>query len=160
MQLDEDLVVPNKKLSIDEGAIAPYQRMSASHSAGTAAASARSRRRMGFTLDGAARKPDDDRQWQALMHGTGDEVVDEVEFELRSGRVRKYSITWEGVMTNLERRYKETDSDWVRSDIERYMVAVPCPDVPGRAPQARDDRRHRRRTSRIARQILKEIAGA
>src|SRR5690606_38724133 len=38
----------------------------------------------------------------------------------------KYAVTWEGVLTNLERRYKETESDWVRADIERYMVPVPC----------------------------------
>jgi excinuclease ABC subunit A len=125
MQLDEDLVVPNRKLSIDEGAIAPFQRMSATlgwyrRRLGALAQA------MGFTLDQPLEELDE-HQWRTLMHGTGDEVVDEIEFRSSSGRVRKYSVTWEGVMTNLERRYKETESDWVRSDIERYMVAVPCP---------------------------------
>ena len=66
-----------------------------------------------------------DRQYRALMHGT-ETAVDEIEFKSSSGRSRKYTITWEGVMSNLDRRYKETESEWVRSDIERYMVPVPC----------------------------------
>ena len=125
MKLDEDLVVPNKKLSIDQGAVTPFQRMATSLGW--------YRRRLaalgevfGFTTSQPLEKFTP-KQYQALMHGTGDMAIDEVDFKSsRSGRVRKYSITWEGVMTNLERRYKETESDWVRSDIERYMVAVPC----------------------------------
>ena len=126
MQLDESLVVPNRKLSIDEGAITPFQRMATSlgwyRRRLTALGEA-----FGFTtkqtIDSFTPK-----QYQALMHGTGDLAVDEIEFKSsKSGRVRKYSVTWEGVLTNLERRYKETESEWVRSDIERYMVPVPCP---------------------------------
>ncbi|MCB9491973.1 MAG: excinuclease ABC subunit UvrA, partial [Dehalococcoidia bacterium] len=129
MQLDADLVVPNKKLSIDEGAIVPYQRM--------ATTSGWYRRRvqalgdaMGFKLDQPIGELDA-KQWRALMYGTGDMQVDEVEIRTSRGSARKYKVTWEGVVTNLERRYKETESDWVRSDIERYMVAVPCPTCRG-----------------------------
>ncbi len=129
MQLDEDLVVPNKKLSIDEGAIVPYQRM--------ATTSSWYRRRvqalgdaMGFKLDQPIGTLDA-KQWRALMHGTGDMQVDEVEIRTSRGSSRKYKVTWEGVLTNLDRRYKETESEWVRSDIERYMVAVPCPTCRG-----------------------------
>ncbi len=129
MQLDEDLVAPNKKLSIDEGAIVPYQRL--------AATSGWQRRRLemlgqalGFTLQQPLNTLTA-QQYRALMHGTGDMAVDRVEIRSSSGKVRAYQITWEGVMTNLDRRYRETESDWVRSDIERYMVAVPCPTCEG-----------------------------
>src|SRR5688500_6730334 len=72
----------------------------------------------------------DETQWRSLMHGTGDATI-AVAYESRSGRSHRYDISWEGVVPNLERRYKETDSEWVRSDIERYMVAVPCPECGG-----------------------------
>ena len=125
MRLDEDLVVPNRKLSIDEGAVVPFQRMATSLGW--------YRRRLaalgeafGFTT-GQPLAEFTAQQYRALMHGTGDMAVDEIEFKSsHSGRVRKYAVTWEGVLTNLERRYKETESEWVRADIERYMVPVPC----------------------------------
>ncbi len=124
MQLDPELVIPNKKLSIDEGAIVPFQRM--------ATTSSWYRRRvqalgeaMGFTLQQKVADFTED-QLRALLHGTGDRQVDEIEIRTSKGTARKYKVTWEGVLTNLERRYKETESDWVRSDIERYMQAVPC----------------------------------
>jgi len=124
LQLDPELVIPNKKLSIDEGAIVPFQRM--------ATTSSWYRRRvqalgeaMGFTLEQKVADFTED-QLRALLHGTGGRQVDEIEIRTSKGTTRKYKVTWEGVLTNLERRYKETESDWVRSDIERYMQAVPC----------------------------------
>ncbi len=128
MELAEDLVVPNKRLSINEDAIIPYQRMSTSMTW--------YRRRLGALADALGFSMDqplgelDETQWRALMHGTGDETI-QVAYESRSGRSHRYDISWEGVIPNLGRRYKETDSDWVRSDIERYMVAVPCPECGG-----------------------------
>ena len=124
MELDEDLVVPNRKLSINEGAIAPYQRMSTT--------SGWYRRRLaalgealGFSMDQAVNTLTPE-QWRALMQGTGDTTLEEVDVRMSSGKRRKYSVTWEGVITNLDRRYKETESEWVRGDIERYMMQVPC----------------------------------
>ncbi|MCH8199954.1 MAG: excinuclease ABC subunit UvrA, partial [Chloroflexi bacterium] len=128
MEIDEELVIPNRELSITEGAILPYQRISTSQHW--------YRRRIaalgevyGFTLDSPLSELDE-RQWQLLMRGTGDERVP-VQYETRSGRVRRYEISWEGVLTNLERRYRETESEWVRSDIERYMISMPCPECEG-----------------------------
>ena len=124
MRLDEDLVVPNKKLSIDQGAIVPLKSSAATmgwyHRRMKALADA-----MKFSLSApisTLTRP----QWDALMHGT-ESTIDQVEFKSSAtGRSRTYAVTWEGVMTNLERRYRETESEWVRSDIERYMVATPC----------------------------------
>ena len=124
MRLDEDLVVPNRKLSIDEGAIAPLKT-----SAATMGWYHRRMKALGDAMKFSLSAPIstlDKAQWHALMHGT-DSTIDQVEFKSSAtGRTRTYAVTWEGVMTNLERRYRETESEWVRSDIERYMVAVPC----------------------------------
>ena len=128
MELDPGLVVPNRRLSIAEGAILPYQRMSTSITW--------YRRRLdalgqayGFDLNTPLNQLDD-RQWQAVMHGTGEEAIT-LEYRTKRGRERHFDVSWEGVLPSLERRYKETESDWVRNDIERYMVSVPCPDCEG-----------------------------
>ena len=128
MELDEDLVIPNRKLSIDQGAITPYQKMSMSltwyrRRLGAVAAE------LGFTLEQPLEelRPE---QLGALLHGTGEQKI-EVKFRSRGGRDHQYQISWEGVLTNLKRRYEETDSDWVRNDLERYMVSVPCPTCEG-----------------------------
>ena len=47
------------------------------------------------------------------------------------GRKRSYMTTFEGIVPNLERRYKETDSDWSREKIEEYMSMRPCPECQG-----------------------------
>lgn len=128
MELDEELVIPNRKLTIDEGAIAPYQRMSTTLSW--------YRRRLGALADTFGFRMDQPleeftpKQLGALLHGTGDQKM-AVKFRSRGGRDHEYEVSWEGVLSNLKRRYQETDSDWVRSDIERYMIEVPCPSCEG-----------------------------
>jgi excinuclease ABC subunit A len=128
MELDEELVIPNRRLTIDQGAIAPYQRMSTTLSW--------YRRRLGALADAygfAMDRPIEQftpEQLGALLHGTGPKKM-AVKFRSRGGREHEYEISWEGILANLKRRYQETDSDWVRSDIERYMVEVPCPDCGG-----------------------------
>src|SRR5262249_18685856 len=130
-ELDPELVVPNKKLSIDEGAIVPFQRMATSLGWFRRRLQALAQA-MNFSLSTPFEKLTA-KQKQALLYGTGDTAVDEIEFKSSSsGRVRKYSVTWEGVVTNLERRYKESESEWVKADIERYMVEVDCPACEGK----------------------------
>jgi len=128
MELDEELVIPNRRLTIDEGAIAPYQRMSTTLSW--------YRRRLGALADAFGFRMDQPleeftpEQIGALLHGTGEKKM-AVKFRSRGGRDHEYEVSWEGVLSNLKRRYQETDSDWVRSDIERYMIEVPCPSCEG-----------------------------
>ena len=124
MELDPELVVANRRLTINEGAIVPFQRLSTTLTW--------YRRRLealgeafGFDLD-TPLEDLDERQWSALMEGAGDDAI-RVSYRTRRGRDRQYDISWEGVVPSLERRYRETESDWVRSDLERYMVSVPCP---------------------------------
>ena len=127
MELDVELVVPNPKLTINEGAILPYQRLSTTLSWYRRRLEALSRA-YGFDLDTPIGELDD-RQWGALMDGADGRI--HVSYRTRGGRDRDYAIAWEGVLPNLERRYRETESDWVRNDLERYMVAAPCPDCRG-----------------------------
>ena len=67
------------------------------------------------------------------------------------GRKRSYMTNFEGIVPNLERRYKETDSDWSREKIEEYMTMRPCPECKGARlrPESRAVQvaRHARSTS-------------
>jgi excinuclease ABC subunit A len=65
-----------------------------------------------------------------VLHGTGDEKV-KVSYSPRSGRMRTYDVAFEGVIPNMQRRYSQTESDWMREEIERYMATRPCPTCHG-----------------------------
>lgn len=66
---------------------------------------------------------------QVLMYGTGGEKI-EVEYEREIGS-GKYLTSFEGVLVNLERRFRETNSQGMREEYEGYMSSVPCPDCHG-----------------------------
>src|SRR5262249_46672925 len=69
-------------------------------------------------------------QQDLFLYGTnGDKLY--VTYRNRMGRKRSYMTTFEGIVPNLERRYKETDSDWSREKIEEYMSVRPCPECHG-----------------------------
>jgi len=126
MVIDPELVVPDPTLSIGEGAIAPWSASASNYYEQlTSAISER------YDVD-------PDTPWQDLpqeqrdffLYGTnGDKVT--VQYRNRFGRKRTYTTGFEGIITNLERRYKETDSDWARERIEEYMSVVPCPECNG-----------------------------
>ena len=60
----------------------------------------------------------------AILYGTGDDVI---RFAYDDGlRTYETKKPFEGVITNLERRYRETESDWAREEIEKYITAMPC----------------------------------
>ena len=83
-------------------------------------------------------------QQNLFLSGTdGDKVY--VQYRNRMGRRRSYMVDFEGIVSSLERRYRETDSSTQRERIEEYMSFRPVPGVQGRAAQARGARRHRRR---------------
>ncbi len=117
---DADLVVPNPLLSMRDGAIAPWSGSSSSY--------------YEQTLDGICRHfkvgmktpfgelPEAVRQ--AVLFGSGDEVIP-IKYDdgLRAYTVKK---PFEGVVSNLERRFRETDSAWIREELSRYMSAAPC----------------------------------
>lgn len=128
MRVSEDLLVPNRKLSINEGAIkgCGWSKTDSSTIAGmyyNALAD-----KYNFTLDTPFREISPEGQ-KAIFYGTDGERIKMVrQNEYGSGT---YMTEFEGVVNNLERRYRETSSDWSRKEIEQYMTACPCPDCKG-----------------------------
>jgi excinuclease ABC subunit A len=127
MEIDPDLVIPNKNLSIAEGAIVPWTRSAAISGwyfrqlEGVA-------KRHGFSVKQPVReltKP----QLNVILYGDTDPVA--VKFEGRNGHHHSWETTFEGVISNLARRHKETDSEYMRQEFERYMATVPCPTCKG-----------------------------
>ncbi|MGH2929122.1 MAG: excinuclease ABC subunit UvrA, partial [Solirubrobacteraceae bacterium] len=126
MEIDPELVVPDPTLSIGEGAIAPWA-VSASDYYGQLTQAIAER----YAVDL-------DTPWQDLppesreffLYGTNGERV-QISYRNRFGRRRSYATQFEGIVPNLERRYRETDSDWAREKIEEYMTLRPCPECQG-----------------------------
>jgi excinuclease ABC subunit A len=126
MEIDPDLVVPDPTLSLAEGAILPWSTgQSAYYDQITAAIADRYE----VDLDTPWDELDDDVH-DAFLYGTnGDRIY--VSYRNRMGRKRSYMTNFEGIVPNLERRYKETDSDYSREKIEEYMSVRPCPECKG-----------------------------
>ena len=143
--VDPDLVVPDPTLSLAEGALQPWR---TGHS--------RYWRRL-IEAVAKSKKIDVDEPWQDLtederkvfLFGTGSERH-KVSYTNRFGRRRSYSVRFEGIVNNLERRYDETDSDAVRERVEGYMAEQACPDCGGRPAAAREPRGQGRRDLDLA----------
>src|SRR4051794_12045762 len=126
MEIDPDLVVPDPSLSLAEGAILPWATGQSAYYEQITAAIAD---RYEVDLDTPWDELDDDVR-EAFLYGTnGDRIY--VSYRNRMGRKRSYMTNFEGIVPNLERRYKETDSDWSREKIEEYMSVRPCPECGG-----------------------------
>ena len=123
--IDENLIVPDASATLRGGAIAPWAKSSSPYYNQTLEGLGKV---FGFKLaDRWADIPEDAQQ--AILRGTGDRKV---EFTYDDGlRSYKTQKTFEGVIPNLERRWKETDSAWMREEIERFMSATPCPACAG-----------------------------
>jgi excinuclease ABC subunit A len=122
MEIDPELVVPNPALSIAEGAIAPWAGSSSNYYDQVTEALAE---QYGIDLD-APWESLADAQRDVFLYGTGGDPV-QVTYRNRYGRRRTYATRFEGVVRNLERRYRETDSEWSRERIEEYMSLRACP---------------------------------
>ncbi|HVU59427.1 MAG TPA: excinuclease ABC subunit UvrA [Candidatus Saccharimonadales bacterium] len=124
LEVDPELVMPNGRLSIAEGAIRPYNRFNAD--AWYMKKLQAVADRYGFSLQvptSELRPVDIDR----IMYGTGDDT-----YRIPLGGGRSFSTTYEGVVPNLERRHRETESEFMRQDIEKFMVERPCYACKGR----------------------------
>lgn len=118
LEVDPELVIPNKKLTIAEGAIWPWSR--ASHKVG----------RQGYyysILSGLASK-----YKFSLDEEVGELPKKVIDIILYGDGPPAQEGDFEGVVANLQRRYHETDSDWTRQEIEQYMVIKVCPKCNGK----------------------------
>jgi excinuclease ABC subunit A len=126
MEIDPDLVVPDPTLSIGEGAIAPWAVSASNYYDQLTQAIAE---RFDVDLDTPWQDlPPDSREF--FLYGTNGERI-QVSYRNRFGRRRSYATQFEGIVPSLERRYRETDSDYSREKIEEYMTLRPCPDCKG-----------------------------
>jgi len=118
--IDADLVVPEDHVSLREGAVAPWAKSTSPYYLQTLEGLGKA---YGFKVGERWRDLSKEAQ-DAILHGTGDRKV---EFNYDDGlRAYKTSKTFEGVIPNLQRRWKETESAWMREEIERFMSAKPC----------------------------------
>ncbi len=118
--IDPDLVIPDKERTLRKGAIAPWAKSSSPYYVQTLAALGKHYR---FTLDSKWKDLPKKTQ-DAILYGSGDT---DIRFSYDDG-IRAYETKrpFEGVVTNLERRFKETESEWAREEIARYFTDVPC----------------------------------
>ncbi|HEY8384304.1 MAG TPA: excinuclease ABC subunit UvrA [Microvirga sp.] len=125
MRIDADLVVPDETLSLKRGAIMPWAKSTSPYYGQTLQALAKhyktSMTAPWSDLPEAFRK--------VVLYGSKEDVRFAYDDGLRAYEVRK---PFEGVITNLERRYKETESDWAREEIGRFMGETPCESCGGK----------------------------
>ncbi|GEP68245.1 UvrABC system protein A [Cellulomonas soli] len=121
LEVDPELVIPDEDLSLAEGAVAPWAQVSSEYFTRVLGALADD---LGFSMDMPWRALPQ-RAKDAVLHGQNHEV--HVRYKNRWGRERQYSTGFEGVLTFLERRHSETDSDWSKEKYEAFMREVPCP---------------------------------
>lgn len=128
LEVDPSLVIPNKRLTLAQGAIRPWLRTNTNHGwyariLGVVA------QKYGFSLDQPVHTLTK-KQLDVVLYGTGDRTYRmEYDSQSFSGKV---AASFEGVISNLERRYRETESDYMRSEIEKYMRVLKCPKCQGK----------------------------
>jgi excinuclease ABC subunit A len=128
LEIDPDLVIPDESLSLAGGAVLPWRRMVITESWGAKILEAVAER-YDFGIDRPFSELSDDAR-KIVMFGNGGERV-EVKYRARNGNIHTFRTTFEGVVPNLARRYRETGSDAVKAEIERYMTTKPCPTCGG-----------------------------
>jgi excinuclease ABC subunit A len=131
MEIDPDQVIPDPSLAVADGAIVALEW------------SNQSREKRGYywqMVEAVAEEYDIDldtpvaelpkEKLDLILYGTGDKEVT-VRYQSRNGRESTYETTFEGIIGNLERRYQETQSNYVRGKIQEFMSEGPCPDCDG-----------------------------
>lgn len=118
MEVDPELVIPNGKLTIAEGAIRPYNRINSDawYIKKLQAVADRYNFSIHTSTDDIS-----EANMQRILYGTGKDT-----YRVSLGGGRSFETTYEGVIPNLERRYKDTDSEFIRRDIEKFMQERPC----------------------------------
>jgi excinuclease ABC subunit A len=122
LEIDPDLLVPDPSLSLEEGALVPWTLGGQGFYESVIKAIADR-----YEIDLCTPWRELDREAQdRFLHGTGgDRIL--VTYRNRMGRKRQYTMAFEGLVANLQRRYRETDSSQQRERIEEYMSMRPCP---------------------------------
>jgi excinuclease ABC subunit A len=128
LEPDPDLVLGNPDISLKDGAVLPWQKSSGTAQYRMAILEGLAKK-FKFKLD-APIKSLPKKAIDAILNGTEEPL--KLTYENRSGQRRSYEYEWEGVLPWLERQYRETTSEYIRADIERYMSERPCPVCKGK----------------------------
>jgi excinuclease ABC subunit A len=185
MEFDADLIVPNKMLSLTEGAVAPWSKEGRETSKWYSTQLEAVARKHGIPINRPWIELGGEQQ-EIVLHGAGSDLV-RIEYVGRDGRSRSYNARFEGVIPWLEKRMRETTSDYIREELREFMAARPCAECGGKrlrpeilavtvaersivdvtemsvadawqfADELRGDRLNEREQL-IARQVLKEIS--
>jgi excinuclease ABC subunit A len=127
LEIDAELIVTHPELSLAQGAIAPWSKVingSQWHASILEALA----QKYNFSLQTPWNKLTEEQR-QKVLYGTPESLT--IRYTPQHGRTRNYTINFEGVIPNLDRRYKQTESEGIREEIESYMSARICPDCHG-----------------------------
>ncbi|WP_078378935.1 excinuclease ABC subunit UvrA [Sutcliffiella halmapala] len=126
LEVDIDLVIPNRQLSLNQHALAPWEPSSSQYYPQMLKAVCN---HYGIDMDLPVSEISPSLL-DKILYGSG---KDEIYFRYENdfGQVRESNIRFEGVIPNVERRYKETSSDYIREQMEKYMAQQPCPACKG-----------------------------
>jgi excinuclease ABC subunit A len=128
-EFDPDLIAPDRSRSIRQGALLPFVKRDGEMTDWRLAMLEGVAKRLGFTLDTPLQDLTE-AQFHALMYGTEGNIT--VAIRNRWGRVKYIDTEFEGVIHILKRRYEETESEYVRQELEQYMATRPCPACNGK----------------------------
>jgi len=126
LEVDLNLVIPNWDLSLKEHAIAPWEPTSSQYYPSMLAAVCQ---HYGIDMDVPVKEIPNHLLERVLYGSNGEKIY--FKYENDFGQVREGYIEFEGVIRNVERRYKETSSDYIREQMEKYMAQQPCPTCHG-----------------------------
>ncbi|WP_160722599.1 excinuclease ABC subunit UvrA [Bacillus sp. USDA818B3_A] len=126
LEVDVDLVIPNKDLTLKQHAIAPWEPTSSQYYPQLLAAVCD---HYGIEMDLPV-KDIPEHQMEKILYGSGKDKI-YFRYENDFGQLREGHIQFEGVIRNVERRFKETSSDFIREQMEKYMGQQPCPTCKG-----------------------------
>ena len=130
LEIDPDLVVPDKERSLDTGAIAPWRQTTTDEGYYAQQLKAVAKHH-GIPTNMPVSKLSP-RQMDLILYGQRSGETIEFRYKNSEGHFRSYQTTYEGVIPNLERRYRETNSQYIRSEIDRYMAPRLCPACKGK----------------------------
>ena len=128
-EVDPDLVVPNKDLSIKQGAIAAWGSVGVNDDTYYSKMVQSLANHFGVSIETPVKDLPEEFVHE-LLYGTNNVMVQFI-YESKYGGRREYQAYFEGVIPNLERRYRETNSEYSRDKIEEYMAETPCPKCKG-----------------------------
>ncbi|WP_018212120.1 excinuclease ABC subunit UvrA [Desulfitobacterium hafniense] len=127
LEVDIDLIIPNKNLSLGEGAIVPWAKSQSSYYPAMMAAVSEA---LGFTMDTPLAELSEE-QWKGLLYGI-EKPIKYTFMSFFDDKPKIHSGPFEGLIPFFERRYKESTSDYVRTEIENFMSEHDCPSCKGK----------------------------